>query len=132
MRPSGAASGTTGNVVPRTTNRTANGVTTYWVDRTSYDMRGNRLFEYYTDTIKNGVFEAGGGVRKKLTYDAANHLTASLSYFASSSYWVHETGTGPGQASTTSTTTRTTTAVGFPLRKPTPTTATVASRSSRR
>jgi hypothetical protein len=86
-----------GNVVSRTTNRTANGLSLYWIDRTSYDLRGSRQFEYYTDTIRNGVFEAGGGIRKQLTYDAANHMTASLSYFAANSYWVHETGTGPGE-----------------------------------
>jgi large repetitive protein len=84
-----------GNVVSRTTNRTANGVSFYWIDRTSYDLRGNRQFEYFTDTIKNGKFESGGGIHKKLTYDAANHLTASMTYFASGSVW--EDRTPPGQ-----------------------------------
>lgn len=84
-----------GNVVSRTTNRSANGVSFHWIDRTSYDLRGNRQFEYFTDTIRNGIFESGGGVNKKLTYDAANHLTMSQSYYASGSVW--EDKTGPGQ-----------------------------------
>jgi len=84
-----------GNVVSRTTNRTANGVSFYWIDRTSYDLRGNRQFEYFTDTIKNGKFESGGGVRRQMKYDAANHLTASMTYFASGSVW--EDRTPPGQ-----------------------------------
>ncbi|WP_210131308.1 putative Ig domain-containing protein [Stenotrophomonas rhizophila] len=84
-----------GNVVSRTTNRTTNGVSFYWIDRTSYDLRGNRQFEYFTDTIKNGKFESGGGVRRQMKYDAANHLTASMSYYASGSVW--EDRTPPGQ-----------------------------------
>ncbi|KRG78436.1 hypothetical protein ABB30_03760 [Stenotrophomonas ginsengisoli] len=84
-----------GNVVSRRTNRSANGVEFYWIDRTAYDLRGNRLYEYATDTIRNGIFNSGGGVQKKFVHDAANHLTATYNYYASGSVW--EDKTGPGE-----------------------------------
>ncbi|PWB29856.1 hypothetical protein DCO49_00360 [Stenotrophomonas sp. SPM] len=83
-----------GNVVSRTTNRSTGGASFYWIDRTAYDQRGNRLYEYYTDSIRNGVFESGNGVRKKLVYDAANHLTASMTYYSSNSVWNDEVNPG--------------------------------------
>ncbi|MBN7836300.1 putative Ig domain-containing protein [Stenotrophomonas maltophilia] len=84
-----------GNVVSRRTNRSSNGVEFYWIDRTAYDLRGNRLYEYFTDTLSNGLFKSGGGVQKKLVYDAANHLTATYNYYESGSVW--EDKTGPGE-----------------------------------
>lgn len=84
-----------GNVVSRTTNRSTASVDFYWIDRTAYDLRGNRLYEYFTDTRRNGIFKSGGGVQKKFVYDAANHLTATYNYFESGSVW--EDRSGPGE-----------------------------------
>lgn len=83
-----------GNVVSRRTNRSANGVEFYWIDRTAYDLRGNRVYEYFTDTLRNGTFKSGGGVQKKLEYDAVNQLISTYSYYEAGSVWEDRTGDG--------------------------------------
>lgn len=79
-----------GNAVSRTSYR---GGTTYWVDRSVYDLRGNRVTEFHTDVLKDDQLNSGG-VRKRMTYDNAGKLTQTLSYFDSGAYWDHTSGPG--------------------------------------
>ena len=75
-----------GNVVSRTSMRSAS---TYWVDRSAYDLRGNKVIEYETDVFVNGALTRQGGIEKTLQYDAAGRMTASLTYYSAGSYWDH-------------------------------------------
>lgn len=75
-----------GNVVARVStlaDQTApsSGLMETRIERSDYDLRGNRTVEYYTQVIRGGQMVGNGGVSKRMTYDANNRLTGSLSYY---------------------------------------------------
>lgn len=69
-----------GRVVAVYTLRTLNGNTVTSVERTAYDQRGNRQYEYHTEILG---FASGGfqGIRTQYVYDAANRMTESRTYY---------------------------------------------------
>ncbi|MFK3649425.1 putative Ig domain-containing protein [Lysobacter enzymogenes] len=75
-----------GNVVARVStlpDQTApsSGLMETRIDRSDYDLRGNRTVEYHTQVIRGGQMASNGGVFKRMTYDANNRLTDSSSYY---------------------------------------------------
>ncbi|QQP98177.1 putative Ig domain-containing protein [Lysobacter enzymogenes] len=75
-----------GNVVARVSilpDQTApsSGLMETRIDRSDCDLRGNRTVEYHTQVIRGGQMASNGGVFKRMTYDANNRLTGSLSYY---------------------------------------------------
>ncbi|BAV96900.1 putative Ig domain-containing protein [Lysobacter enzymogenes] len=57
------------------------------IERSSYDLRGNRTEEYWEQTIRGGQMVGNGGLRKRMAYDANNRLITSRSYFGNGAYY---------------------------------------------
>ncbi|QQQ02755.1 putative Ig domain-containing protein [Lysobacter enzymogenes] len=57
----------------------------------SYDLRGNLITEYHDNAAQNSGY---GGIARSFTYDAANRLTSTRSYYANGSTWTRTTGSG--------------------------------------
>ncbi|MBN7137863.1 hypothetical protein A7A76_24575 [Lysobacter enzymogenes] len=57
------------------------------VERSTYDLRGNRTEEFYEQVIRGGQMVANGGLRKRMTYDANHRLIASRAYFGHDAYY---------------------------------------------
>ena len=84
-----------GNVVARVslqpdpTVDPSTGLLQTMIERSTYDLRGNRTEEFYEQTIRGGQMVSNEGLRKSMTYDANNRLTDSKSYYGVSAQFVH-------------------------------------------
>ncbi|KRB09208.1 putative Ig domain-containing protein [Lysobacter sp. Root690] len=83
-----------GHIVARM-NRRANpigGNDLLWIERSAFDLRGNRTIEFYEEIINGGTANYQG-VRKVFIYDANNRVTEMRNYYSNASEFTPGAGT---------------------------------------